>query len=280
MNPLITQYIWQISEAHLPELQFKIKNVGKAPQLSSLPRNFDARIKASGMAKAYNDYFTERYSTDKRVLVLPVHGEMSRESYWNYGNEFYMRQLNSALKDPDYIGAVLDIQSPGGTADSTSAFAQTVYNFNKVKPIVTSTAYCCSAALQVASQSSEIHIEDQASSMMGSIGTLLILENYIEYLKQQGVEVRIMRAKGSEDKALVNPYEQLPENAEAELQAMLDACQREFVGSVKRGRAGKITSSEVFTGKVYNATNSIRLGLADRKGDLYGAIKRVPELAA
>jgi len=191
-----------------------------------------------------------------------------------------MRQLNSALKDPDYIGAVLDIQSPGGTADSTSAFAQTVYNFNKVKPIVTSTAYCCSAALQVASQSSEIHIEDQASSMMGSIGTLLILENYIEYLKQQGVEVRIMRAKGSEDKALVNPYEQLPENAEAELQAMLDACQREFVGSVKRGRAGKITSSEVFTGKVYNATNSIRLGLADRKGDLYGAIKRVPELAA
>lgn len=280
MNPLLTHFIWQICEAHLPELQFKLKDSSKGKFNPVLPKEFETRIKANGIAKSYNDYLTRVYSSDKSVLVLPVEGEMSRTGYYNYGNEFYIRQLYAAARDYDYKGAVLKMNTPGGTADSTPAFAQAVYDFNKVKPIVTATAYCGSAGVQVASQSREIIIEDQASSSMGSIGTLLIYENYVEYLKQQGIVTEIMRADGSEDKARINPYEELSKEARAELQAMLNACQKEFVGIVRRGRAGKITSNEVFTGKMYNASDAVRLGLADRKGDLNYAIKRVLELAA
>lgn len=279
MNPLLTQFIWHINEAFLPELQCKLRNPGKAPFNLSLPASFHARIEASGIAKAWNEYLTKYYSPEPNVLVLPVQGAMSRSSYWGFGNEFFIRQLQAAAQDADYKGVVLSMDSPGGTADSTPAFAQAVAEFKKVKPIVTSTAYCASAAYYVASQSSEIQIEDQAASSMGSIGTLLIYENYTKYLEQQGISMEIMRAKGSEDKARVNWIEELTPESRADLQSMLDACQKEFAGAVKRGRAGKITSDEVFTGKMYGANDAIKLGLADRKGNLATAVKRVLELS-
>lgn len=278
MNPLLSNYLWQISEAHLPELQYKLRN-SKTPFSHILPAEFRAKIKSSSYEKAYNEYFTRAYSTDKRVLVLPVQGELSRSSYWGFGNDFFIRQINAAAKDPDYVGAVLDINSPGGTADSTPEFGQAVANFKKAKPILSLTAYCGSAAYWLASQTSEVMVVDQAATSLGSIGTLLIYENYTEYLKMQGISSEIMRASASTDKARVNWIEPLSEEARAGLQAMLDACQKEFAGAVKRGRAGKITSNEVFTGKMYSADDAIRLGLADSKGNLASAVNRVLELA-
>jgi len=278
MNPLSTQFLWQISEAHLAQLQFKLRVVSKFPFNAVLPKSFEAQVKASGIAKAYNDYLTQVYSSDKSVLVLPVHGEMSRDSYWNYGNDFFIRQLNAAAKDGDYKGAVLNMNTPGGTADSTPAFAEAVYNFKKVKPIVTQTAYCMSAGYYVASQGNEIIIEDQAASSIGSIGTLLILENYAKNLEQQGISMEIMRASDSQDKARVNWIEEITPEAKAGLQRMLDACQKEFAGAVKRGRSGKVTAAAM-TGKTFNATDALKEGLADSKGDLAYAVRRVLELS-
>jgi len=280
MDPLFTQYLWHINEAHVAELRMKLKASAAQPVMAQLPARFSTTIQANGMAKAWNAYLTEKHSTDRSVLVLPLSGEMSRSSYWNFGNEFYIRQLREAVTDPDFKGCVLQMNTPGGTADSTPAFAQAVAEFRKSKPIIVQTAYCASAGIYVASQADEIFVEDQAASSIGSIGTLLILENYAEYLKQQGIDVKIMRAKGSEDKALVNWIEPTPEAALEGLQLMLNTCQKEFVGAVKRGRAGKIKSDEVFTGKMYSASEAIRLGLADRKGDLGQAVKRVLERAA
>ncbi|WP_149242589.1 S49 family peptidase [Dyadobacter sp. 32] len=276
----LPQFIWHICDAYLPELQFRLRNPGKAPVRSKLPAALENRIKLSGWVKAYNDWFTETHSTDKSVLVLPIEGEMSRGGGWyGYGNDFLIRQLNAAATDTDYKGAVLKANTPGGTADSTPAFAEAVANFRKVKPVVTHTAYCASAGYYVASQSDEIIMEDQAASQIGSIGTLLIYENYKKYLEQEGIDIQIMRAKGSEDKARVNWIEELTPEARAGLQAMLDACQKEFAGAVKRGRAGKITSNEVLTGKMYGVNDALKLGLIDAKGDLASAVKRVITLS-
>lgn len=282
MNQLPPFSIWHILGTHLPEIQARIQGVAPihAKLDPVLPQSYEPLIRASGIEKAWNEYFIRYYSPDKSVLVLPIEGEMSRNSYWNWGNEFLMRQLNAAAQDPEIKGAVLRFYTPGGTADSTPAFAQTVANFRKVKPILAQTGFCYSAGYFVASQCNEIYVEDQAAGGVGSIGTLLIRENYAEWLEAQKIEMEIMRAEGSEDKALVNWIEKLSEQARGQLQASLNACQREFVGFVKRGRAGKIKSDEVFTGKTYNATEAISMGLADAKGDLFTAVKRVLALAA
>lgn len=282
MTPLATQFIWHINEASLHELTSRVNRLaepGKQHRFA-LPASYEAIIKASGMAKAYNEYFIREYSTDKNVLVLPVEGDMSRNGGWyGWGNEFLSRQLIAAASDAEIKGAVLKFNTGGGTADSTPAFAQTVANFSKVKPIVAHCASCYSAGYFVASQCDEINMEDQATSGVGSIGTLLIYENYKRYLEDQGIDMEIMRAAKSTDKARVNWIEELTPEARAGLQASLDACQKEFEGFVKRGRAGKI-SSEVFTGKTYNVADALKLGLADSKGDLHSAVRRVLTLAS
>lgn len=274
--PLEHHHIWQIDEAYLPTLMARLK--GEHPKLMALPEQY---LKAAqyDQAKGWNTYLTERYSSDNRVLVLPISGMMSRESYWTLGNELLSRLLASAADDPKYLGAVMAVNTPGGTADSTLSLAQSVEAFKKKKPILTATAYCASAGYFAASPSTEIFIEDQAASAIGSIGTLLIYENRTKQLEQDGISMEIMRAKASTDKARANWIEPLPDSARAELQAMLDECQKEFAGMVKRGRAGKIKSDEVLTGKMYGADAAIRLGLADRKGSLQDAIKRVIQLS-
>ncbi|WP_031527009.1 S49 family peptidase [Dyadobacter crusticola] len=281
MTPLSNQFIWQINEIEVPALVAKLHSVEPANSRPALPKAYEPAVKASGLAKAWNNYLIDAYSPDKNILVLPVTGEMSRGGGWyGYGNEFYIRQLKAAATDPDIKGVVLKFNTGGGTADSTPAFAQAVVEFKKVKPIVASVASCYSAGYYVASQCDEIFIENQAASGVGSIGTLIIYEGWAQYLKDQGIDMRIIRAKKSTDKARANWIEELSAEAEADLQASCDACQREFEGAVRRGRAGKIKSDEVFTAKTYNADQALALGLVDAKGDLIAATKRALQLAA
>jgi ClpP class serine protease len=114
---------------------------------------------------------------------------------------------------------------------------------------------------------------------IGSIGVLLVLADQSQALEKQGIKVQIIRADGSQDKALVNGVEPVSDETMAELKATLNACRAEFVGYVRRGRAGKLQSNEVFTGKMYTATQAVSNGLADRKGNLQQAIQRAIQLS-
>ncbi|WP_439555058.1 S49 family peptidase [Dyadobacter sp.] len=279
MNSLKSFLAWHLLDTYVPEIEQSIR-AGIKPFEPKLPAAYLELAASSGYEKAWNDYFTDRYSSDRSVLVLSLSGPMTREPYYNWGNDFYIRLLRAAAKDESYKGAVMQVNTPGGTCDSLPAFAQAVADFSKSKPIVFQTAGMYSAGYYIGSQGDEIFIEDQAASGIGSIGTLAILENYAEYYQKNGMDMRIMRATGSQDKALLNSFEPFPQPALDQLQGVLDACQREFVGAVKRGRGGKITSNEVFTGNTYGADQAIKLGLADKKGDLNAAIKRVLQLAA
>lgn len=276
----LSQHIWQINEAYLPE-QFRSNQLVKVNVNSKLEMSelFQQQVKSQSREKAYNNYFTSVYSNDPFVLVLPIEGEMSRSGNWIYwGSELMTKLINAAAKDKDFVGIVLKMDTPGGTADATPALAEAVAEFAKVKPIVTQTAYCASAGYYVASQCTSILMEDQASSSIGSIGTLIVYENYTEQLKMQGRDIHIIRAKGSEDKARINGIEPLSEEGKKALQNAVDVCQKEFAGAVKRGRAGKI-SSESLTGNMYNVSDALRLGLIDGTGDLNTAIKMVKQLA-
>lgn len=277
--------VCHVAPGQLGTLIAKVYAREKSPVLITheLPAMYALKAQAAGLAKAYNDYFTWRYSTQKNVLVLPIMGEMTAYStWWGYGADFYEQALLSAAQDDDYVGATLWIDSGGGMADGCAKLAGAIGEFRKVKPIVSQFSYCASAAYYGASQCTEAWIEDQAPSMVGSIGTLGVLTSYAKYMEKEGIDVKIKRATKSYDKASLNPYEELPDDdspAMKEYQAMLDACQKEFEGAVKRGRAGVLKSDEVFTGKMYGANEALRLGLVDKKGSLMQAIKRVVQLS-
>lgn len=212
------------------------------------------------------------------VAVIPISGTMSRNGLCGYGNEYTARILEKADAYDKVKAVVLKINTPGGTVDSTEMLADTVKNFSK--PIVAWTPYCASAGYFVASQSDEIIIEPSVTSEVGSIGVLMVYTDYTKYLEKEGMDVTIFRAEGSEDKALINGIEPLTDELKAEIQADLNACRKAFLGYVKRGRAGKLQSDEVFSGKMYKKKEAINLGLVDQIGTLSDAIKRARKLAA
>lgn len=278
-HQLFRGQIWNIDKGYEIPLLMKLNSRAPATVLEKLPAELQSKVNNRSLeyGQAYARYFTDYFSPQKNVLVLPLVGEMSRESYWSYGTELLAACLDAASKDDSYVGAVLKVNTPGGTADSCPVLADAVASFGK--PIIASANYCASGGVFVSSQADEVWMENTSSSRLGSIGSLAIYENYQKALEQAGIDLTIFRSSSSPDKGLVNAYEPLTEEGKAEIMAAVNAAQKEFAGYVKRGRAGKITSDEVFTGKMYTAKEAISLGLADRTGSLNEAVKAVQKMA-
>jgi protease-4 len=265
-------YADRMKEMIVPRLE-----AGKDPLPPSMFQGnppIDARLSRN------EQYMADYFRTQEGVGLLPVKGAMSRNGEMcSYGNETLMNWMGIMARDEQTRAIVMNTNSPGGTVDSTRGFADKVREVSAIKPVVMWTPFAASAAYFVGSQATEIMVEDQLVGGIGSIGVLMVLTNQKAALEKQGIQVEILRADGSQDKALVNGVEPISEQTRAELQATLNACRAEFVGYVRRGRAGKLTSNEVFTGKMYTASDAVRLGLADRKGSLQQAIQRALQLS-
>jgi ClpP class serine protease len=274
---ILSENIFHVSQSHFPVLASKVLQ-GLAPSVQELAVDLTLKNAATTLEDMYVEYYTRNLSSSNNVAVLPLIGEMSRYSYWGLGNEFLTKCLERIAQNEQYVGAVFKTNTPGGTADSCVGFADAIRAFPK--PVIFHVEnICCSSGMFVACQGDEIVVEKQASSLLGSLGTYILYQNYAGYFKNQGIEFEMIRAEGSEDKNKVNPYEPLSEEGRAKLVARATAAKKEFHGYVRAGRAGKLKSEEIFTGGEYNWKEAMALGLADRTGTLKDAINRVIQLS-
>jgi protease-4 len=180
-------------------------------------------------------------------------------------------------KDKEVKGIVLAINSPGGTADSTQELADIVAN--TIKPVLAYVkSMAASAAYYVASQADYIVLSSESTASVGSIGVLMQYTNVAKALEKQGVEAEIIRATKSTDKAKLNSLEPLTDELRQEIVMDLDIAMETFEKYVKRGRASRLTSSEVFSGKMYRAKEALKLGLIDEIGNMKTAYTRIKQL--
>lgn len=224
---------------------------------------------------AYADYY--RRVNGGKVAVIPVQGAMSRYGNCSWGMEDLTGILKACDGVEDVKAVVIKADTPGGTVDATKAFADAVGGLKK--PVVLWTNFCASAGYFVGSQAAEIWLEPQTVTQIGSIGVLSVYVDQSAALEKQGYKVQIIRADGSDDKAKMNGIEPLDAGTLAEQKGLLNACRQEFLGYVRRGRAGKLQSSEWESGKLFGVKDAIRIGLADRAGSLEQAINRALQLS-
>lgn len=223
------------------------------------------------------DLGTIKVKTNKTYPIVSVNGVMSRDGNCSYGNEMIGQFIQLLDKDPEVKGIVLSINSPGGTADSTQELADIVANTKKpVLAYVKSMA--ASAAYYVASQADYIVLSSESTASVGSIGVLMQYTNVAKALEKQGVEAEIIRATKSTDKAKLNSLEPLTDELRQEIVTDLDIAMETFEKYVKRGRASRLTSSEVFSGKMYRAKEALKLGLIDEIGNMKTAYTRIKQL--
>jgi protease-4 len=218
--------------------------------------------------------FEHKTEVKTRVAIVPIIGGLTkRGDLCSYGMQDYERILQELDQDPEVDGIVLHIESPGGTVDGTMSLARTVAGLSK--PVVAyGETMVASAAYWIASQTDRIISNEVSNTIFGSIGTLMVYQNFQEWLEKEGLEVRIIRAPQSVNKARVNPYEELTEELEADLRAELEAITENFIEAVRAGRGEALNpgETEIFDGSTFTQEQALQLGLIDEIGTLQEAI--------
>ncbi|WP_147275644.1 S49 family peptidase [Adhaeribacter pallidiroseus] len=218
-------------------------------------------------------------SQEQRVAVIPLVGPvMKNGNMCAYGSKDVIAWVEQANADASISAMVLLVDSPGGAVDGTEALGAAISA--SAKPIVGYVdGLAASAAYWAISQTSEIFISSRTTAWAGSIGTLIKHMDISKNLEAQGVKVTYITADRSTDKVKGNSTEPLSEEAIADFKADLNSINDTFISTVKAGRGAKITSEEVFTAKVYNGKDAIKLGLVDKVGSLQDAVSRAAKLA-
>ena len=195
----------------------------------------------------------------------------------SYGSTDQAALINRLAANGNVAAIIINIDSPGGQASGTQQVADAIREAAKVKPVVgiIDDGMAASAAMWMASACTELYVTKKTDEV-GSIGVYMTLANWYEYAKKQGLPVRDIYAPQSTDKN--GPYrEALAGNDEPlknELAELADA----FINAVKTNRAGKLTSDEWTTGKMYNAKKATKIGLIDGIKSYSQTIKRVEQL--
>jgi signal peptide peptidase SppA len=204
----------------------------------------------------------------------------------NYGMTDMAQWLNAGAKMPKIKGAILTIDSPGGMVDGVNTLQESILNFMaSSKPVIAfvNDGMACSAAYYVGCACTEFWAS-KTTDVLGSIGVMFSMADYSEAYKKLGITVHTIYAPESGDKnaefaAIKNGnYELVQKN-------ILSPIAVKFKADVERNRAGKLKlkadgSNSPFTGKIYQATEAMKIGLIDKIGSYEQAFARLKTLAA
>jgi len=202
------------------------------------------------------------------VAVLYLSGPMTKRptsmSYLFGGTSTVLtrRAVRQAAADPDVLAIALIIDSPGGQVNGTADLAADVAAACEKKPVG---AYaedtCCSAAYWVGSQADFLYCNLTAA--VGSIGTLLVIEDTSGAYAQEGVKVHVVST---------GDYKGAGADGAAVTEAHLEDFQREvdeinacFLDGVTQGRDNLALDDvrALATGQVHIGQKAVDLGLCD-----------------
>jgi signal peptide peptidase SppA len=214
------------------------------------------------------------------VAVIDVTGCLTYRTGW-YGAYFGLsgvadlqQKFRLALADPAVKTIVFRFDSPGGEVTMIPEFAAEIYAARGQKPIVAvADTLVASAAYWLASQCETIYTP--VSGRLGSIGVYTEHMDVSAYLQQAGVKVTLI-SYGTH-KTDGNPYEPLPDEVKARIQARVDELGADFDTDVARGRkvSRKDVADSFGQGDVFRGKQAIALGMADKLGTFAQVLARL-----
>lgn len=260
---------WYVHKPKMLELLafFEMRlNGGKsdAETLAALRAENEAR-----MARAQN----VSSAASGSVAVIPVYGVICHRAnmFSDYSGgtstEKIGQQIREAINDPNVKAIVMDFDTPGGSTDGVDELASEIFDARKKKSITAvSNCLCASAGYYLASQCSEIVVSP--SSMTGSVGVYCEHDDYSEALAKAGIKVTFIYY--GENKVEGNDTEPLTDSAREYFLEMVTTLGVMFEKAIARGR--KMSQEEVHKkfgqGRVFDAKQAVKLGMADRVGTL------------
>jgi signal peptide peptidase SppA len=170
--------------------------------------------------------------------------------------------LRAAAQDAEVKGALVVVDSPGGTVAGTSDLADDVRRFASLKPVhVFVEDQAASAALWVISGAGKVLAN--ASAEVGSIGTYMVVEDRSGAYTQAGVKVHVVSSAPPHKGAGV-PGSEITAEQLAEWRRRVDDLNAMFVAAIAAGRRMPIERAKALaTGQLWIASKAVGFGLID-----------------
>jgi protease-4 len=200
------------------------------------------------------------------TALVEVRGEIAVDT--EASAELIVSSIRDAFEDEGAKAVVLRINSPGGSPVQAGIINDEIHRLKakhkkKVYAVVEET--CASGAYYIAVAADEIFVDK--ASIVGSIGVLMDGFGFTGLMEKLGVERRLLTA--GDNKGMLDPFSPESPRQTAYAKAMLDQIHQQFIGVVREGRGTRLKETpEMFSGLFWNGEEAVKLGLADRFGNL------------
>jgi protease-4 len=214
--------------------------------------------------------FLQRHHTPSangpHTALVEVRGEISVDSEASAEN--LLAAMKPAFEDQAALAVVLRMNSPGGSPVQSGIVYDEIRRLKALykKPVyVVVEEMCASGCYYMAAAADEIYVDK--ASVVGSIGVLMDGFGFTGVMEKYGVERRLLTA--GENKGMLDPFSPVSEKQRGYAQAMLDQIHRQFIKAVKDGRGQRLKETpETFSGLFWNGEEAVKMGLADKLGNL------------
>jgi len=221
-----------------------------------------------------------------KIAVVDISGIISLTPFGlsRFGKEpplvpRFKEELQQVMEDDDVVGVVVRIDSPGGSVTASDILYHELRQLREKKkvPVVA----CIldkgfSGGFYAALAADEIMAHP--TSVLGGVGVITFKFTVSELLAKWGVEISTVQSGPLKD--FWSPLRESRPEETALMQAITDRLQQRFLQLL--GESRHLTpeaEATVATGRIFDAGQSVEIGLVDRIGYLEDAVARVRELA-
>lgn len=211
------------------------------------------------------------YQNIDGVAIIDVFGTLSKRMNMmsalsgGTSTEILQRNIGRALNDPQVQAIILDIESPGGSVDGTTALADFIFNSRGKKPIIAfANGLMASAAYWIGSAADMVIATETA--VVGSIG--VVMTHYDRSAQDAADGVKRTEIYAGQYKRIATDAKPLSQDGAAYLQGMVDDLYSVFVNAVARNRGVTIDQALAMAdGRTFIGEKARAIGLVDMIGN-------------
>ncbi|HEX2148834.1 MAG TPA: signal peptide peptidase SppA [Actinomycetota bacterium] len=228
----------------------------------------------------FEEVLLEEGDSPNKIAMINVIGEIFSDPEGGaVGATDYniLNQLEQAEEDPDVVGIILNVDTPGGGVIASDAIYNRVTEIAEDLPVVALMGdTAASGGYYISAGATEIIAH--RFTWTGSIGVIAMIPNFTEAADKLGVGMTVVKSGALKD--IGSPFREMSEEERALFQTLIDEAYNGFVEVVAEGRdLPEDLVRQIADGRIYSGQQARELDLVDRLGDRDTAFTRAKRLA-
>ncbi len=217
------------------------------------------------------------------IAIIPIEGMILDKTV-----ETFEKMIQQATDEADIKAVVLEIDTPGGSVTASDEIYHRIRRFREEtgKPVIVSMqSLATSGGYYIACAADSVFA--QPTTMTGNIGVMMPRFDLSKFANRYGIEDNSLHSTGSEFKTAGSMWKQETPAERAYIQGLIDDAFVQFKAVLRDGRGEKLMPNSqqsidekidrIANGKVYMASDALKLGLIDAIGYRHDALSSVQQ---